>query len=501
MYVDRALRIVDHAFQCANHALLPLGRFDRLPRHCYTWLTMATKGRVWRSLYVRRRWLAPGIGIKRWLALLAVGGAILGLGLVYLLLAMNRSGLFPEWLLDLVTLQFLPLALRIVLPVLVGLLLMGYAIVRLGRNLVEPLRPGEGAVVDSLYDYRMRGRGPHIVAIGGGTGMPGLLRGLTPYTANITAIVTVADDGGSSGRLRRDLGLLPPGDFRNNLAALAKDEALMTQVLQYRFGSSSSGNGQSELQGHAFGNLLLAALTGITGSFDEALLAAQRVLALRGQVLPSTLENVTLVADVAVAAAVVDATLPATTPVGTTTAQSDHSDPQPTEPTLVRVTGESAIPEMGGTIKHVYLEPDNARAYPPALKALFQADLIVLGPGSLYTSILPNLLVQDLAEALRHARARKVYVCNIATQPGETDGYTVADHVQALQDHVPGTWLDVVLANHNLSVPPDTGGGDTHFVILDQPQGVAMITADLVDEDQPWRHDSDKLARIIVGLC
>jgi uncharacterized cofD-like protein len=419
--------------------------------------------------------LAPGIGVKRWVALLSLGGALLGLGGVYLLLAANRTGLLPSWLLPTLTLQFLPLIWRIIIPILLGLLFMGIAIFRIGRNLVEPLRPGEGAVVDSLYDYRRRGRGPHIVAIGGGTGMPGLLRGLTPYTANITAIVTVADDGGSSGRLRRDLGVLPPGDFRNNLAALAKDEALMTQVLQYRFSSSGNGSGGGDLGGHAFGNLMLAALTGITGSFDEALLAAQRVLALRGQVLPSTLEAVTLAADV-------------TTP--------------PTDDSItVRIVGESAIPEAGGHIDHVYLQPENVRAYPPALKALFQADLIVLGPGSLYTSIMPNLLVTDLAEALRHARARKVYVCNIATQPGETDGYAVSDHVAALQDHVPGDWLNLVLANHNLSVPPETGGGNTHFVTLDRPEGVELITADLVDEARPWRHDSAKLAQVIIGLC
>lgn len=436
---------------------------------------MADPRNPWRSLYLRRRWLTPGIGIKRWIVSLVIGGLSFGVGAAFLLSAIVRAGILPPWLESLLTLQFLPPGLQIALPMTLGLVLMGYAVFRLGRNLVEPLRPGEGAVVDSLYDYRMRGRGPHIVAIGGGTGMPSLLRGLGPYTANITAIVTVADDGGSSGRLRRDLGVLPPGDFRNNLAALARDEALMTQVLQYRFSAPPVGNGSSDLQGHAFGNLLLAALTGITGSFDEALLAAQRVLALRGQVLPSTLENVTLVADVQISGAA--------------------------EPELVRVVGESAIPESGGKIDHVYLQPDSARAYPPALKALFQADLIVLGPGSLYTSILPNLLVRDLAEALRHARARKVYVCNIATQPGETDGYAVSDHVAAIQEHVPGDWLDVVVANDNLSVPPNTGGGNTQFVALDQPEGVELITADLVDEARPWRHDSEKLGRVIMGLC
>ena len=331
-----------------------------------------------------------------------------------------------------------------------------------------------------VYDVNNGKESPRIVAIGGGTGMPGLLRGLTAYTHNITAVVTVADDGGSSGRLRRELGLLPPGDFRNNMAALSRDEALMTQLLQYRFGSSVSGGdehgAQGDLRGHAFGNLLLAALAGITGSFDEALLAAQRVLAMRGRVVPSTLEHVTLVAEVLVAR-------------GGETA------------VLERVVGESAIPKAGGKIQRVDLEPANVRAYPPALRAIFQADLIVMGPGSLYTSILPNLLISDLAEALKHARAPKVYVCNLATQPGETDGYTVADHVHALLDHIPAGCLDMVLANDNLSLAADVGGGRTVFVQPVAPRGaVRLVTADLVDEKRPWRHDSQKVAKRVMEL-
>ena len=444
---------------------------------------------LWRSIYVRRRWLTIGIGIKRWLVLLVAGAAVTSMGWVYLLLTFNREGWLPGPLYDALTLRFLPLWLRVALPLLIGGLIILIAVIRLGKSLVEPLRGGEGAVVDSLYDYRRRDRGPQIVAIGGGTGLPGLLRGLTPYTSNITAIVTVADDGGSSGRLRREMGLLPPGDFRNNLAALARDEALMTQVLQYRFGSQgpgARGQGPGEeisslepgtwslepsLSGHAFGNLLLAALTGITGSFDEALLAAQRVLALRGQVLPSTLDNVTLVGEVVM-------------PDGETRI----------------VTGESAIPKAGGRVERVRLQPDDARPYPPALRALFQADLIVLGPGSLYTSILPNLLLRDLAEALVHVRAPVVYVCNLATQPGETDGYSVADHVVALQRHLPAGCLDLVLANDNLSVPPETGGGQTQYVAPTPPADVPLVTADLVDEARPWRHDSGKLGRAVLAL-
>ncbi len=437
---------------------------------------MARSNRFRDSIYIRRRWLAVGIGIKRWLVLLAFGAAIMSVGWLDLLLALGRAEWAPSGVFGALTLQFLPLGLRVLLPLLAGGLLMLLAVIKLGKNLVEPLRAGPGAVVDSLYDYRLRDRGPHIVAIGGGTGMPSLLRGLTAYTSNITAIVTVADDGGSSGRLRKELGLLPPGDFRNNLAALARDETLMTQVLQYRFGAPVGANGPESssdrsLGGHAFGNLLLAALTGITGSFDEALLAAQRVLALRGQVLPSTLEDVTLKADVALS-----------------------------EETIIEVVGESAIPKAGGRIERVRLDPAEARAYPPALRAIFQADLIVLGPGSLYTSILPNLLIGDLAEALRHCRAKVVYICNLATQPGETEDYSVADHVNAIQRHVPGDIVDVVVANDNFTIPSDAGGGHTRFVPLGPVGGVRVVARDLVDEARPWRHDSKKLARVVLDL-
>ena len=437
---------------------------------------MRKKFLFWQSLNSHRRWLTVGIGIKRWLLLLGVGAAVTGMGLVYFILVLHREKLMPQLVYDVLTLQFLPVSLRILLPALFGGALILIGVARIGSTLVAPFRSADEHVVESLYEFSRRGRGPHIVAIGGGTGMPSLLRGLREYTRNITAVVTVADDGGSSGRLRRELGVLPPGDFRNNMAALSRDEALMTQVLQYRFGKGivdDEGDGRSELQGHAFGNLLLAALTGIMGSFDEALLAAERVLAVRGRVLPSTLEQVTLVADVAVI------------PGGDIT----H-----------RVVGESAIPAAGGKIHRVSLEPQNVHAYPPALQAIFQADLIVLGPGSLYTSILPNLLVPDLAQALQRSRALKVYVCNLATQPGETDNYTVADHVNTILQHTPAHVLDVVLANDNLSIPPETGGGHTVYVQPVESAQVEMLTADLVDVAHPWRHDSVKLAAAIIGL-
>jgi uncharacterized cofD-like protein len=411
------------------------------------------------------------------LVLVAVGTAVIGIGLSNWLAWADETAWLPTAVTHILTFQFLPFPWLVLLPILLGGLFISISILKIGRNMVAPFSPPDQDVAEIMYHYSRRQRGPRIVAIGGGTGMPSLLRGLKQYTDHITAIVTVADDGGSSGRLRRELGVLPPGDFRNNIAALANDEALMTQVLQYRFempseaNGRSTGNGRSDLEGHAFGNLLLAALTGITGSFDEALLAAQKVLAVRGQVLPSTLADVRLVADVEIDGAGIQ-----------------------------RVVGESAIPEAHGRILRVYLEPADVNAYPPVLQAILQADLIIMGPGSLYTSILPNLLVPDLAAALQQARGKKVYVCNLAIQPGETDNYSVADHVATILQHVPTHCIDLVLANDNLSVPPGQGGGNTIFVQPQPPATIPLITADLVDEERPWRHDSAKLAQTVINL-
>lgn len=423
-------------------------------------------------------WFTPGIGVKRWLLILAIGAIIAGIGVGVFIVLLGQQDMLSGNIYGLITLNFLPVVLRILIPLFVGGLLIFMAVFRLSKNIVAPFRAPGVRVVDSLQRYTQRSRGPRIVAIGGGTGLPALLRGLTEYTNNITAIVTVADDGGSSGRLRREMGVLPPGDFRNNMAALAQDETLMTQLLQYRFGGQlvGDGNGRNGLQGHAFGNLLLVALTGITGSFDEALVAAGRVLAVRGQVLPSTLANVTLVADV----------IP-------------ESQIEP-----LRIVGESSIPKAEGRVEMVALEPAEVPAYPPSVRAILQADLVIIGPGSLYTSIIPNLLVKDITRALQRTRAKKIYVCNLAVQPGETDNYNVADHVMAIERHTildemdERGIIDVVLANSNLSVPPTTGGGYTVFVQPDGPGNVPLVTADLVDEKRPWRHDSQKLSKVVI---
>lgn len=309
---------------------------------------------------------------------------------------------------------------------------------------------------------------PKVVAIGGGTGLSTLLRGLKAHTPHLTAIVTVADDGGSSGRLRRELGVLPPGDFRNCIAALADDEALITQLFQYRFGQ---GNG---LNGHSLGNLFITALAGVTGSFERAILEAGRVLAVRGRILPSTLEDVTLVADVRASAA------------------PDKA------PALARVQGESLIPKAGQPIERIFLRPEGVRAYPEAVRAILEADLIVAGPGSLFTSVLPNLLVDDIRRAVGASSALKLYVCNVATQPGETDGFDVGQHMHALERHVGRGLFPAVLANNNMLAGPVPPG--MQMVALYDPSGAGyrVMAADLVDSAACWRHDSAKLARQVL---
>ncbi len=426
---------------------------------------------IWRKtspkLHSRLRfasqWLLPGIGIKRWLLLLAAGIALLSLGLGFLL-----RELYPlPSLFYYLTFQFIPRGLRAAIFGLVGLAAVAVAMIELNRTLLAPfVEPNPRTVARAVYRHSRRERGPKIVAIGGGHGLSTLLRGLKQHTSNLTAVVTVADDGGSSGRLRRELGVLPPGDFRNCIAALADDEALTTQLFQYRFGNGSG------LNGHSFGNLFITAMSEVSGSFERAIMESGRVLAVRGRVLPSTLQDVTLSADLK------------------------------TELTgLNRVSGESSITQAAGAIKRIYLEPDNAPAYPGAVRALLDADLIVAGPGSLYTSVLPNLLVPDVAQAVESSRAVKVYVCNVATQSGETDGYTVGDHVAAME-RATGIYLfQTVLANDNLAVDFDAPPG-VELVPPEFPSnaGYRVLTADLIDPAHPWRHDSHKLARMLLDL-
>ncbi len=424
--------------------------------------------RLWRYVHTIAPWLAPGLHIKRWLVILIIGVTLISLGLAYLLRWVYVAGTYPRFV-QVLTLQFLPRPVRALLFGVAGLFFTLWGFWELNRSLLSPFVASRSGLSPQVYrHYRRRRRGPRIVCIGGGTGMPSVLRGLKAYTDNLTAIVTVADDGGSSGRLRAGLGLLPPGDFRNNLAALSEAEGIVTKLFQYRF---TSGAG---LDGHAFGNLYLAAMAGVTGSFEQGLLESSRVLAVRGRVLPSTLELVQLVADI------------------------EDEDGR-----LIRVQGESLIPEHGAgrRIHHVYLEPENPRAYPEAIRAILNADMIVAGPGSLYTSVLPNLLVPEIAQAVKSARAVKVYVCNIATQPGETTGYDVDDHARAIIEHAGKGVFHFVLANDVIDeIPPP--GGRSEWVKPPQhpPGGYRLITADLRDRERPWRHDPERMARALIDL-
>jgi uncharacterized cofD-like protein len=414
------------------------------------------------------RWLTPGLGVKRWLLLMLLGTTLLGVGLAILILDVYRTTPETWWLpiISAASLRFLPRLNRAVVFGGLGVALVIVGIWGINRSLMAPfMKPGY-KVVDALAGHRRRDRGPRIAVIGGGHGLSVLLRGLKTYSHNITAIVTVADDGGSSGRLRESFGILPPGDIRNCLAAMSNDEAMLAQLFQYRFPNGSSG-----LDGHSFGNLFISALTEITGSFEEAVAESGRVLSVSGRVLPSTLHNVQLVADVRLPHLISE----------------------------VRVAGESKIPESNGKVRRVWLEPDTPPAFPQAIKALLAADVIVIGPGSLYTSILPNLLVPDIADAIRSSRALKLYVCNVATQIGETDGYSCVDHLNAIEDHAGKGLFDVVLANNNCDAKLPKG---IEWISIDDNINMyfAIYRADLVDPAMPWRHDGKVLSRVIIDL-
>lgn len=394
-----------------------------------------------------------GMGVKRWLLVGAFGIAVCSIGFAYLLRKLFELR-FPN---------FLPSYYEGILLMAVGVLTILLAIYGLYRS-VGPLllsTPNINSMADTIYARRSRGRGPRVVAIGGGTGLSVLLRGLKAHTDNLSAIVTVGDDGGSSGRLRRELGVLPPGDFRNCLVAMSDAESLVTELFQYRF---NEGNG---LEGHSFGNLFIAAMTNVTGSFERALYASSRVLAVHGQILPTTTANLSL------SARMTDGSL---------------------------VHGESLIGGREGTIERIVIEPEDAQAYPPALKAIGEAQIIVIGPGSLYTSILPNLLVSGIVEAIRAASALKLYACNVATEKGETDGYAVADHVEALQRHTTPAIVDYVLAD---DTPRTLGVEFAGEAVVEDGRPLRhakLVSAHLTDVGHAVRHDSTRLARAVLDI-
>jgi uncharacterized cofD-like protein len=434
---------------------LKQGSFNLLPNQLSQWF----------------KWLSPGLFVKRWLLLSAIGVVFTSLGLA---ISIKLTPIFY-------VIQFVRNALQLIAEVVpsyisgplvmsFGLLFIWWGQTRTLGAITEVLMPeGDDELVDRLLAHRRLNRGPKIVAIGGGTGLSTLLRGLKNYSANITAIVTVADDGGSSGRLRREIGVLPPGDIRNCLAALADQEKLITELFQYRF---RAGDG---LAGHSFGNLFLTAMNDITGNLEQAIAASSQVLAIRGQVLPATLSDVSLWAELA--------------------------DGR-------RIQGESRITEAGGKILRIGCTPTAPPALPRALQAIQEAEYIILGPGSLYTSVISNLLVPEIVAAIADKQVPRIYVCNIMTQPGETDGYTVSDHVRALDAVCGQRIFDAVLVQKKTpsqSSLEHYAEENAYPILIDRKAllglGCRVILADIMDEDENTglvRHNSQRLARVLL---
>jgi uncharacterized cofD-like protein len=451
-----------------------------------------------------RRWLTVGIGIKRWLLLAFIGLLLLALGLAHVLRQVSAS-LDPtdpaEAVLGLLTFQFLPYQARGALlgAIGVGLFLLGTY--RLVRALVDPFALWDRTqpMVEVIYQKRFLARGPRVVAIGGGTGLSTLLRGLKEHTSNLTAVVTVADDGGSSGVLREELGIPAVGDIRNCVVALADSEALMGRLLQYRFpgtgpattavpdpGKPSAADAagavvdgpfaaaEAGLGGHAVGNLLLAALVQLEGGdFEQGVREMNRVLAVRGSVVPATGTVLTMHARL-----------------------EDGTE----------IQGQSRIAKQS-RVDRVWVTPSDVRPSTDALRAIEDAELIVLGPGSLFTSLLPALLVPGIREAIEASGALVLFACNVATQPGETSGFDLADHVDALARHGAAHLPDVVLANNRFDATPPSGW-QGEPVRLRWPPGPAapgqpalrLVLDDLVNPANAHHHDAERLATAVMRV-
>ncbi|MDP3730340.1 MAG: YvcK family protein [Candidatus Omnitrophota bacterium] len=398
------------------------------------------------------KWLYPGMRVKRWSFLAVFGVIMVSMGFV-MVISENAS-------------KNKTFAAMIIIA---GILAIVTGIKRIIKSFVTILLPSrEGDLVDKVYNKLILERGPKMVVVGGGTGLSMLLHGLKEYTSNITAVVTVADDGGSSGRLRQDFDMLPPGDIRNCLVALADAEPLMAKLFQFRFGEGT------ELKGHNFGNLFITAMSKVAGGFDAAIKESSKVLAIRGSVVPSTLNKVTLVAQ--------------------------HDDG-------TESVGESQIPKAQKPIKRILLRPAGSRPTSEAIEAIKKADGIILGPGSLYTSIIPNLLVEKIYKEIIASRAVKMYVCNVMTQKGETDGYKASDHLEAIVKHTSQGIVDYCVVN--TAKIPDS------MVERYKTEGASPVAADsenikkmkckvieahIITTKDYVRHDAGKLAKIAVDL-
>ncbi|MBE6067225.1 MAG: YvcK family protein [Clostridium lundense] len=407
-------------------------------------------------------WLRPGIKVKRWILLGAMGILFIAFALLEFVRHRLYSFYYMAFYVFLITLGLFVLYMSVTqgMRSIIALINKGYLNVSLDSKKLETL----------IYEKRLLVKGPKIVAIGGGTGLSTMLRGLKYYTSNITAIVTVADDGGGSGDLREDLGILPPGDIRNCILALSDTEPLMEELLQYRFKDG-------RLKNQSFGNLFLAAMDGISTTFEEAVQKMSSVLAVTGKVIPVTLENVVLKAEL----------------------ENGNI-----------VEGESMIPEEAlrqkSPINRVFIEPKDARALKEAVNAIREADAIILGPGSLYTSVIPNLLIKDISSALKRTTAIKIYVSNIMTQPGETDNYAVSDHIKSIFRHAGDEVIDYVIVN-NGGVEEGLQGKykeeESHMVNVDidviNSMNIKRIDGDLISIKNGFiRHNSEKLASMII---
>jgi uncharacterized cofD-like protein len=416
------------------------------------------------------KWMTPGMSMKRWMLISAGGVLMISLGFaiwVKLTPIFYITQLFSD-LLEYVA-RTVPNYVSGPIVILTGMALVWLGQTRTFNSITQVLIPDhDQRLVDMIWDHRRLNRGPRIVVIGGGTGLSTLLRGLKLLSTNLVAIVTVADDGGSSGRLRREIGVLPPGDIRNCLAALADEEKLITELFQYRF---QAGDG---LVGHSFGNLFLTALSEVSGDLERAVEASSKVLAIKGEVFPATLSDVRLWAEL--------------------------EDGR-------RIEGESQIPEARGKIVKIGCTPANPPALPKAIQAIRNADFIIIGPGSLYTSIVPNLLVPEIREAIAATRVPCVYVSNVMTQPGETDGYSVADHIEAIDEICGFPLFDAVLVQRR---PPSKSSIENYAkegsipVVIDTDRvtslGRRIIRADVMEEDSEGfvRHNPDRLAKVLL---
>lgn len=419
------------------------------------------------------RWFHPGLHIKRWLFLFGLGMMATSFGLVltfnYQWLGQIEEVMFRLLYETTGHYNYTVLATIGIGIIVVGLGVMGVATRRLIRTMLGVVIPNESGNISELILSNLKlSKGPKVVVIGGGTGLSVMLRGLKTKTYNITAIVTVADDGGSTGRIRQDLDIIAPGDLRNCLVALADKEGLMEKLFAHRFGGS--GN----LTGHSFGNLFIAALIEVLGDVEEAMDATSKVLKVRGKVVPATAEKVSLHAELE------DGRI---------------------------IDGESQIPHAHGRIKRVFTTPDKPKAIQSAVNAIEEANTIVFGPGSLYTSIIPNFCVPEIANAVLNSKAKKIYICNVMTQPGETDGYSVADHVQAINRQLGTKVIDFVLANKseiNPAMLEKYAKNGAHPVVINKKEisqtGAILISADLVDQKTGVTHDTMKLADVLFDL-